>query len=136
VPAQQVVQPTNGSADRWTFIGHTHADLAADHDTIVVKGPLDSFRRSKFEVTEAPLKLYRRLVTYDNSVPDKIEVRQNIPNGGEGRVIDLRSKGKRSVRKIEFWYDTPGLLRGRADLTILGMKSSRHRRSRRIALQK
>jgi hypothetical protein len=49
-------------------------------------------------------------------------VRQNIPKGGESRAIDLRGIGKRSVRKIEFWYETKGILNGRADVTIFGMK--------------
>jgi hypothetical protein len=30
--------------------------------------------------------------------------------------------GQRSLRKIEFWYDTAGGLRGRADVTVFGMK--------------
>ena len=30
--------------------------------------------------------------------------------------------GKRSVRKNEFWYETKGILNGRADVTIFGMK--------------
>jgi len=36
-------------------------------------------------------------------------VRQNIPRGGESRVIDLRGVGKRCIRRIDFWYDTKGL---------------------------
>jgi hypothetical protein len=87
-----------------------------------VQGPYDKFRRIKFKVTDAPLNLYRMVVTYDNGAPDKIEVRQNIPKGGESRAIDLRGAGKRGIRKIEFWYDTQGLLNGRADVTIFGMK--------------
>ena len=54
--------------------------------------------------------------------PDKIDVRQNIPQGGESRAIDLRGIGKRSVRRIEFWYDTKGFLKGKADVTVFGMK--------------
>jgi len=37
-------------------------------------------------------------------------------------VIDLRGAGKRSLRKVEFWYDTKGLLNGKADVTLFGMK--------------
>jgi hypothetical protein len=44
----------------------------------------------------------RMVVTYDNGAPDRIDVRENIPKGGESRVIDLRGVGKRSIRKIEF----------------------------------
>ena len=47
---------------------------------------------------------------------------QNIPQGGESRAIDLRGIGKRSVRRIDFWYDTKGFLKGKADVTVFGMK--------------
>ena len=41
---------------------------------------------------------------------------------GESRVIDLQGVGKRSLRKVEFWYDTAGFLSGKADVMLFGMK--------------
>lgn len=120
--AQQVVQPKPGAAGTWRLIGQTHADHGADHDTIIVKGPYDNFRKIKFKVTDAPLNMQHMVVTYDNGAPDKIEVRQNIAQGGESRAIDLRGVGKRSLRRIDFWYDTQGVLKGKADVTVFGMK--------------
>lgn len=118
----EVSSPKTGIAGQWKLIGMTHADHSVDHDAIVVAGPFDNFRRIKFKVTDAPLSLYRVVVTYDNGAPDRIDVRQDIRKGGESRVIDLRGVGKRSIRKIEFWYDTKGLLNGKADVTVFGMK--------------
>ena len=66
--AQQVVKPRPGAAGEWRLIGQTHADRAADHDSIIVKGPFDNFRR------------------------------------------------------IDFWYDTKGFPKGKADVTVFGMK--------------
>lgn len=120
--AQQVARPRAGPPGSWRVLGTTHATHTVDHDSIIVQGPYDNFRRLKFKVTDAPLNLYRLVVTYDNGAPDNIEVRQNIPQGGESRVIDLRGAGKRSLRRIDFWYDTRGLGRGRADVTVFGMK--------------
>jgi hypothetical protein len=120
--AQKVVHPNAGAAGTWKLIGQTHADHGADHDTIVVQGPFDNFRKIKFKVTDAPLNMQHMVVTYDNGAPDKIEVRQNIPQGGESRVIDLKGVGKRSIRRIDFWYDTQGFLKGKADVTVFGMK--------------
>jgi hypothetical protein len=120
--AQQVAQPRAGNAGEWRLIGQTHADHAADHDSIIVKGPFDNFRKVKFRVTDAPLNMQHMVVTYDNGAPDKIDVRQNVPQGGESRAIDLRGIGKRSVRRIDFWYDTKGFLKGKADVTVFGMK--------------
>ena len=122
VQAQQVTKPRPGPAGSWRLIGQVHAAHTVDHDTIIVRGPYDNFRRIKFKVTDAPLNLHRLVVTYDNGAPDRIDMRQNIRQGGESRVIDLRGAGKRSLRKIEFWYDTKGLLRGKADVTVFGMK--------------
>jgi hypothetical protein len=119
---QQVTHPRPGPAGSWRLIGQTHANRGVDHDVIVVKGPYDNFRRLKFKVTDAPLHMHYMLVTYDNGQPDRIDVRQNIPKGGESRVIDLKGVGQRSLRKVEFWYDTKGLLNGRADVTLFGMK--------------
>lgn len=45
-----------------------------------------------------------------------------IKKGGESRQIDLKGAGKRSLRKIEFWYETKGVLQGKADVTVFGMK--------------
>jgi hypothetical protein len=120
--AQKVVQPNAGAAGTWKLIGQTHVDHGADHDTIIVKGPFDNFRKIKFKVTDAPLNMQHMVVTYDNGAPDKIEIRQNISQGGESRVIDLRGVGKRSLRRIDFWYDTKGLFKGKADVTVFGMK--------------
>jgi hypothetical protein len=120
--AQKVTHPRAGGTGAWRVVGTVQAGYTADHDEIIVRGPFDDFRRIKFKVTDAPLSLQRLVVTYDNGTPDKLEVSQNISQGGESRVIDLRGAGKRSIRKIEFWYDTKGLVRGKADVTVFGMK--------------
>jgi len=120
--AQKVTKPRAGAPGTWRLIGTTQANFTADHDMIIVQGPFDDFRKVKFKVTDAPLNLMHMVITYDNGMPDKIDVRQNIPQGGESRVIDLKGAGKRSIRKIEFWYDTKGILKGRANVTIFGMK--------------
>jgi hypothetical protein len=119
---RRVVRPRAGAPGTWRVIGQVTAGFTADHDTIVVAGPFDNFRKIKFKVTDAPLNLQRLVVTYDNGAPDELEVRENIKQGGESRAIDLRGVGKRSIRKIDFWYDTKGVLRGRADVTVFGQK--------------
>ena len=122
VLARKTSHPNPGHRGSWRLIGQTHAQHSADHDAIIVKGPYDNFRAIKFRVTDAPLNMTRMVVTYDNGIPDNINVRQNIRQGGESRVIDLRGAGKRSLRRIDFWYDTKGFLRGKADVTVFGKK--------------
>ena len=58
-------------------------------------------------------------MTYDNRAKENLDVRENIPQGGESRPIDL-SGGKRSIRRVELWYDTKGMGRGKADVTLFG----------------
>jgi len=122
VKAQKVSSTGPGARGTWKVLGTTHANHTADHDAIIVAGPYDYFRKLKFKVTDAPLNMLRMAVTYDDGgLPEKIDVRYNIPQGGESRVIDLRG-GKRKLRSVEFWYDTKGFLRGKADVTLFGMK--------------
>lgn len=103
----------------WQNLGRKQASFTRDHDVIKVKGPADSYRALKFRAIEAPLDLRRIIVTYDNRTEKNLDVRQNIPQGGESRPIDLRG-GKRSIRRVELWYDTKGLGRGKADVTLFG----------------
>lgn len=66
--------------------------------------------------------MHRMVVTYENGQPDRIDVRLASAQGGESRVIDLRGVGTRHIRRIDFWYGIKGLGRGRADVTVFGMK--------------
>jgi len=119
--AQRVVVPRAGNPGSWRVIGTVEANLSADHDTLIVRG-FDDFRRIKFKVTNAGLNLQRMVVVYENGEPERIEVRANIPKGGESRQVDLRGAGKRRIRRIDFWYDTKGILNGKAHVTVFGMK--------------
>jgi hypothetical protein len=111
-----------GSYDNWRLIGTKQASYQGDHDTIQVKGSNDDFRKIKLKVSGADLNIKRLVVTYDNGEPDNIDVRENIRQGGETRALDLRGTGKRSIRRIDFWYDTQGLLKGKAEVRVYGSK--------------
>jgi hypothetical protein len=120
--AQQIRRPRPGPVGSWRLLGVTQANHTIDHDIISVAGPYDYFRKLKFKVTDAPLTMHRMVVRYDDGgLPEQIDVRYNIPQGGESRLIDLRG-GKRKLKSVEFWYDTKGLGRGKADVTLFGMK--------------
>jgi hypothetical protein len=103
----------------WVRLGKVTASHTADHDKIKVDGRNDDFRKLKFRVTDSPLNMHKIIVTYDNGGSERLDVRENIARGGETREIDLQG-GKRSIRTIEFWYDTKGLLNGRAEVIAYG----------------
>lgn len=120
--AQKVVKPRAGSVGSWRLLGTTEANHTADHDIIIVAGPFDFFRKLKFKVTDAPLNMQRMIVRYDDgALPENIDLRFNIPQGGESRIIDLKGL-KRKIKSVEFWYDTKGFLKGKANVTLFGMK--------------
>jgi hypothetical protein len=120
--AQSLSMPAPGATGQWRLVGQTQAKHGADHDLIIVQGPFANFRRIKFKVTNSPLNVQRMVVTYDSGMPDRIDVRLNIARGAESRIVDLRGAGQRNLRKIEFWYDSKGILNGQADVTVFGMK--------------
>jgi hypothetical protein len=103
----------------WVRLGKVTASHTADHDKIKVEGRNDDFRKLKFRVTDSPLNMHKIIVTYDNGGSERLDVRENIARGGETREIDLQG-GQRSIRSIEFWYDTKGLLNGRAEVIAYG----------------
>jgi len=122
IHAQQVVVPRGGPAGSWHLLGTVTANHTADHGQIIVAGPHDYFRRLKFKVTNSPLIIKRMIVRYDDGgAPENIDIRYNIPNGGESREIDLRG-GKRKLKAVDFWYETKGFLNGKAHLTLFGIK--------------
>ncbi|WP_316632942.1 hypothetical protein [uncultured Flavobacterium sp.] len=106
----------------WRMLGTVHAKYIADHDALAVPGPYDYYRKIKIKVTDSPLNLQKMIVRYDDGgAPENIEIVQNIPKNGESRVIDLRG-GKRKLKSVEFWYNTKGILNGKADVTVFAMK--------------
>lgn len=111
----------NNKAGSWRNLGTVHAKHTADQDALNVPGPHDYYRKLKFKVTDAPVNIQKIVVRYDDGAPENIDIRQEIPKGGESRVIDLRG-GKRKLKSIEFWYDTKGVFNGTADVTVFGMK--------------
>jgi hypothetical protein len=120
--AQQVAKPRSGPTGSWRYLGTTSARSTADHDVIIVAGPYDFFRKLKFKVKDSGLEMYYILVRYDDGgAPEKIETRFNIPQGGESRVIDIRG-GKRKLKSVEFYYRDKGILNGKADVMLYGIK--------------
>lgn len=120
--AQKVSQPRPGNPGSWRLLGTISAKSSGDHDMILVKGPYDFFRKLKFKVTDSNIEINYMLVRYDDGgAPERVDVRQNIPQGGESRVLDLRG-ARRKLKSVEFWYRDKGFMNGKADLTLFGIK--------------
>ena len=111
----------NNNVGSWRILGTMQATHNGDHDALEITGRHDSYRKLKIKVRNSPVNIERMLVRYEDGRPEEINTRNQIPEGGESRVIDLKG-GKRKLKAIEFWYDTKGFLNGKAELTIFGMK--------------
>jgi hypothetical protein len=120
--AAKEVHPSCGPAGTWCDLGRTQVDHGKDHDKIVIKGSSDEFRALKLRIKDSPLNIERMVVTYDNGAREEINTRNEIAKGGESRKIDLRGSGKRSRKQVEFWYDTKGILNGKAEVKLFGLR--------------
>ena len=103
----------------WVKLGSVNAGHDADHDRITVTGQHDNYRKLKFKVKNAALNMRQVVVTYDDGAPERLDVKENLAAGVETRVIDLHG-GKRSIRTIEFWYETKGSKGDKAEVVAFG----------------
>ncbi len=109
------------SGGDWVKLGSVNAGHNADHDRITVAGPADNFRKLKFKVKNASLNMRQVVVTYDDGAPQRIDIKENLAAGAETRVIDLHG-GKRSIRTIEFWYETKNNKGDKAEVVAFGQR--------------
>jgi len=112
---------TRPVAGPWRFIADKQVGFGVDHDVILFGDLKDDFRQLKLRITDGPLKVYDMKVHFDNGSVQDVSLRTHIPQGGESRVIDLDG-GLRHLRKIEFWYETKGFLRGKARVAVWGKR--------------
>ena len=116
-PAHQNAQETG----TWHALGTLRAARMGDHDELKIAEPHAAYTKIKLKVTDAPLNLKRILIHYDDGQAQSIDSRYEIKNGGESNTIDLMA-GTHKLKSIELWYDTQGLIKGKAHVTVYGMK--------------
>ena len=61
------------------------------------------------------------LVHFGDGEVQEVELRRQIPAGGETRAIDLKG-GRRVIRKVVFWYNTPQSKRRKAVVQLFGLQ--------------
>jgi hypothetical protein len=103
----------------WERLGTRKVDRRVDHDEIIVTWTEGVFDAIKIEVTGAPLNMHKCVVHFANGGDQEILTRHNFTQGSGSRVIDLNGNN-RIINRISFWYDTKGLLKGKASVTVYG----------------
>ena len=107
--------------DEWRIIGERSVKFSSDKDVIRVGGN-DWYTKLKIKVVDAPLHISNFDVIFENGERFDVALRNDIPQGGESRVIDL-SGAERRIDRIEFRYKTTGKLRkGTANVIVFGRR--------------
>ncbi len=114
------VSKDENSFQSWQFIGDRKVNFLIDRDVIHVTGN-DNYRQIKLKVTNGPVHILDMDIYFENGDKFDVAIRSRIPQGGESRVIDLPG-GSRSIKKIEFWYETKGFKKGRARVAVWGRR--------------
>ena len=90
-------------AAEWVYLGQAHVDGAQDHDNIVVTAAKGRFHAIQLRIKDNPIHFERVIVHYGNGKAEPIDIRADIPRGGETRVIDLPG-GARFIESVELYY--------------------------------
>ena len=107
--------------DEWRIIGERSVKFSSDKDVIRVGGN-DWYTKLKIKVVDAPLHISNFDVIFENGERFDVALRNDIPQGGESRVIDL-SGAERRIDRIEFRYKSTGKLRkGTANVIVFGRR--------------
>ena len=106
--AEKAVAGTAIQPGSWEMLGQRKVNRQADRDEIIVTGREGAFRKIKLMVRRSAINMHRCVIHFRNGDTQEVDIRNNIPAGGETRVIDIEGN-RRIITKVVFWYDTKGL---------------------------
>lgn len=104
---------------RWEKLGERKVNYGLDRDEIIVTASEGRFTALKFKVEKGGINLHKVVVHFGNGSTEELELRNEIPGGGESRVLDLPGN-KRIIQKVVFWYDTKNFANQKAHLELWG----------------
>ncbi|RAV99992.1 DUF2541 family protein [Pseudochryseolinea flava] len=107
----------------WQHIGQVSASFKSQTESIEVIGA-DEFTSIKIKVSEAPLHIDQLKVVYESGAIEEINVRSQINEGTETRVINLKHPD-RDIARVTFTYHTVANSKGeKADVQLYGLKTN------------
>ena len=115
--SEAVLLPAGGP--RWEKLGRRQVNRAVDRDEILVTAREGVFTAVKLRIRNSGINMHRMVIHFRNGQPQEITLRNNLPAGGETRVIDLDGR-RRIITKVVFWYDTQGLINDKAVVELWG----------------
>ena len=118
-----IVSDTKG----WTKIGQKSVNFLKQKDRIKVIGA-DRFTAVKFSVKNAPFKLNKVELVFENGDKQTVNYDANIKEEGESSVIDIDGK-ERCLKTIGFTYSPLTTLKDKnAQLEIWGCKTNENKK--------
>jgi len=105
--------------NNWEKLGQRRVNYGLDRDEILVTAREGSFTRLRLKVRRGGINLHRCVVHFRNGDTQSLNIRENIPAGGQTRVLDLQGN-RRIITKVVFWYDTKNWSGRRAILELWG----------------
>ena len=111
---------------KWESLGSRKVAWTVDRDTIPVTAAEGRFRQLRVSVTGNKIHLIKMKVVYGNGEETELPINKLIAAGAKSPALDLPGN-KRIVKKVVFWYQTPGRRRlrraqPRATVSLWGMK--------------
>ncbi|MDV6169328.1 hypothetical protein R1T16_12905 [Flavobacterium sp. DG1-102-2] len=104
----------------WQVLGTVIAMHNQDHDAAVPKIPVN-VKKLKFAVRDRDLTITKVLIVYDNGEEEILVTPMTIAQNGEGPTVDIKS-GLRTIKRIDFWYDSTDFVKGKVEVTVFGKK--------------
>lgn len=113
------LQPQTFTPPRWEKLGERKVNYSADRDEIFVTAREGRFTALKIMVKKGGINMHKLVVHFGDGSSEELELRNEIPAGGESRVIDLPGK-RRVIHHVVFWYDTKNFADRKAVVELWG----------------
>lgn len=112
---------TTSLPNGWVKLGDRTVNHTVDRDEIRVGVRDGDFSKIKLFVRQRAVTFRDVKIHYANGDVQDVDLRRQIPAGGETRVIDLRG-GERVIEKVVFWYNTRPARGRRAVVELYGLR--------------
>lgn len=118
-------KPAGPATGKWLDLGSRKVGWQVDRDEIAVTAKEGVFTKLRFQTSGNKIHLLRVRVVYGNGQDTELNPNVLIAAGSTSPVLDLPGN-KRIVKKVVFWYKTPGRRRARlqprATVTLQGTR--------------
>jgi hypothetical protein len=105
---------------RWEKLGDRYVSRSTDRDEIKVTFKEGRFDAIKLHVLRRPVHFRDVKIHFGNGDVQDVQIRRQIPAGGETRVIQLKGDAPRVIEKVVFWYTSRGRGRVQAEVELWG----------------